>query len=81
MKQFAAKVGSAAAPVLGVLVAISILRAAGVPFPVPLELDAWAQWVVFASVVYACTALCSGGVARLSGAVPRAQADGADKQD
>ena len=65
---FARKVASAVATVFGVSVAISVLRAAGVPFPPALELDAWAQWVVFGAVVYTCTALCFHAVDRAFGA-------------
>jgi hypothetical protein len=68
MKEFARKVLLAIAPVLGVSISIAILRAAHLPFPPELSLDAWAQWAVFASVVYTSTGLCMFITGRIFGA-------------
>jgi hypothetical protein len=68
MKAFARKVLLAVAPVLGVIISIAVLRAAGVPFPPELSLAAWAQWTVFAALVYAFTALCKFIAQRFFGA-------------
>ena len=67
MTGFARKVATAVAPVFGVSLAISVLRAADVPFPPALAFEAWAQWAVFCAVVYTCTALCFHAVDRLFG--------------
>lgn len=75
MREFAHKVALAVAPVWGVAIAIAVLRAAEVPFPPALVLEAWAQWVVFAAMVYASTALCFHAAERLFGG-PRPAADG-----
>jgi hypothetical protein len=41
------QLASAINPVVAVGIAISVVRAAGVPFPAALESSAWAHWVVF----------------------------------
>ena len=66
MRAFAHKVALAVAPVFGVSIAIAVLRAADVPFPPALVFEAWAQWVVFAAVMYCSTALCFHVAGRLS---------------
>lgn len=80
MREFAGKVASALAPVFGVVIAISILRGADIPFPPPLEFDAWAPWAVFAAVVYACTALCFYAAGLMSGAGGETATGGAEHQ-
>lgn len=67
MREFARKVASAVAPVFGVSIAIAVLHAAGMPFPPALEPRAWAQWAVFASVVWTGTSLCMYAADRLFG--------------
>jgi hypothetical protein len=71
MREFARKVAAAVAPVFGVSIAISVLHGAELPFPPALELQAWAQWAVFASVVWTSTSLCMYTADRLFRA-PRA---------
>lgn len=80
MREFAGKVASAVAPVFGVVGAIALLRAADVPFPPPLDLDAWAQWAVFAAIVYSCTAVCVYAAGLVSGAARGAGTSGAERQ-
>lgn len=67
MKEFTCKVMLAVAPVFGVCVAIAVLQAAHVPFPPALSLQAWPQWVVFASVIHTCTALWMFTAGRIFG--------------
>lgn len=57
MKEFVRKGFIAAAPVYGVCIAIAVLRAAHVPFPPKLSLEAWPQWAVFMAVVHTCITL------------------------
>jgi protein-S-isoprenylcysteine O-methyltransferase Ste14 len=68
MKEFTRKVVSAVAPVFGVILALSVLEAADVPFPPDLAWYAWPQWAVFTGVVYACTSLCMGIAERICAA-------------
>jgi len=80
MREFTAKVASAVAPVFGVSIAIAVLRAADIPFPPPLEFEAWAEWAVFAAVVYSCTALCFYIAGRVSGSAGGTEAGDAKPQ-
>ena len=76
MNALTSKVLIAVAPVLGTCLGIAILRAARLPFPPELALDAWAQWVVFAAVVYTFAALFMFVIERFVSARP---IDGSDR--
>lgn len=65
MKKFTRQVLAAVSPVFGVGVSIALLRAAQVPFPAALSLEALPQWAVFSAVVYTSTSICIFVVSRL----------------
>jgi hypothetical protein len=64
---------TAAAPVFGTTLAIAVLQAAHLPFPLALHADAWPQWVVFMALVYSLTNGCLYVIERLGGADPQAK--------
>ena len=69
MTRFAPIVVSAVAPVLGVMFSILVMRSAGEAFPLALARDAWADWVIFASLVHTATAFLFQVAGRLGAGV------------
>jgi hypothetical protein len=55
MKQHIHKVLNACAPVFAVVIAVHVLQVAHIAFPIALSPSAWAQWFIFAALVYTCT--------------------------
>jgi hypothetical protein len=67
MKHFTRKVLVAASPAFGAAIGISVLRAADLPFPPGLAVDALPQWAIFVAVVHTATSLCMFTFGRLLG--------------